>query len=186
MGWTADAVAAQAADNVVMPNDDRPADLADEATAQELLRRGLDRDAVALALRTIRRDLDLDTSRPEEASMSMTHADVDLEAVKARQQGMWASGNYAVIGTTLQITGESLCQAVDVQAGERVLDVAAGNAALAAARRGCEVTSDYVVTVLEATQARATSEGLDINCRQADAESLPFPEATESAFDVVL
>jgi ubiquinone/menaquinone biosynthesis C-methylase UbiE len=186
MGWTADAVAAQAADNVVMPNDDRPADLAHEAAAQELLRRGLDRDAVALALRTIRRDLDLDTSRPEEASMSITHADVDLEAVKARQQGMWASGNYAVIGTTLQITEESLCEAVDVQAGERVLDVAAGNgnAALAAARRGCEVTaSDYVATVLEATKARATSEGLDIDCRQADAEALPFPQA---AFDVVL
>jgi SAM-dependent methyltransferase len=113
-------------------------------------------------------------------------AAVDFEAVKSRQQGTWASGNYAVVGTTLQITGESLCEAVDVSAGQRVLDVAAGNgnAALAAARRGCEVTaSDYVAALLEGTAARAASEGLRIDCREADAEALPFEDAT---FDVVL
>ena len=71
----------------------------------------------------------------------------DLEAIKEKQQATWASGDYAVIGTTLQIVGESLCEAVDVAAGWQVLDVAAGNgnASLAAARRGCEVTAtDYV------------------------------------------
>jgi SAM-dependent methyltransferase len=115
-----------------------------------------------------------------------TSTAVDFEAVKARQQGTWSSGDYAVIGTTLQITGESLCEAVDVSAGHRVLDVAAGNgnAALAAARRGCEVTaSDYVGALLEGTSARAASEGLRIECREADAEALPF---ADGAFDVVL
>ncbi len=111
---------------------------------------------------------------------------VDYTAIKARQRDTWASGDYAVIGTTLQIVGESLCEAVDVQAGERVLDVAAGNgnASLAAARRGADVTAtDYVTALLEQTQGRAASEGLTIDTRQADAEALPFPDG---GFDVVL
>lgn len=112
--------------------------------------------------------------------------DIDYDAIKARQRDTWASGNYAVIGTTLQIVGETLCEAVDVEAGQRVLDVAAGNgnASLAAARRGCQVTaSDYVPALLEGTQARAASEDLTIETRQADAEALPFADAS---FDVVL
>src|SRR5512145_1676453 len=75
------------------------------------------------------------------------NAPTDLNALKARQQTAWASGDYAVIGTTLQIVGEQLAEACDLRTDERVLDVAAGNgnATLAAARRGCEVTStDYV------------------------------------------
>jgi ubiquinone/menaquinone biosynthesis C-methylase UbiE len=110
----------------------------------------------------------------------------DYQAVKSRQQVTWSSGNYAVIGSTLQITGESLCEAVDVSAGQRVLDVAAGNgnASLAAARRGCAVVaSDYVGSLLDGTAARAAAEGLHIECREADAENLPFDDAT---FDVVL
>ncbi len=111
---------------------------------------------------------------------------VDYTAIKARQRDTWASGNYAVIGTTLQIVGESLCEAVDVQAGERVLDVAAGNgnASLAAARRGADVTAtDYVTSLLDRAQARAASEGLTIDTERADAEALPFPDGS---FDVVL
>jgi SAM-dependent methyltransferase len=111
---------------------------------------------------------------------------VDFDAIKARQQNTWSAGDYAVIGTTLQITGERLCEAVDVAAGERVLDVAAGNgnASLAAARRGCVVTaSDYVPALLDLAQARATSEGLDIDIREADAEALPF---ADGSFDVAL
>src|SRR5918997_3366452 len=111
---------------------------------------------------------------------------VDYTAIKARQRDTWASGDYAVIGTTLQIVGESLCEAVDVQAGERVLDVAAGNgnASLAAARRGADVTAtDYVTSLLDRTQARAASEGLIIDTEQADAEALPF---ADGSFDVVL
>jgi len=118
--------------------------------------------------------------------MTTTATPVDLEAVKTRQQGTWASGDYAVIGTTLQITGESLCEAVDVSAGQQVLDVAAGNgnAALAAARRGCEVTaSDYVGALLKRTSVRAAADGVNIECREADVESLPFADAT---FDAVL
>lgn len=118
--------------------------------------------------------------------MTTTPATVDLEALKARQQRTWSSGDYAVIGTRLQITGELLCEAVDVSAGQRVLDVAAGNgnASLAAARRGCEVTaSDYVGALLDATAARARAEGLQIDCREADVEALPFDDAS---FDVVL
>jgi len=111
---------------------------------------------------------------------------IDFDAIKTRQQGAWSSGDYAVIGTTLQITGETLAEAVDVAAGERVLDVAAGNgnAALAAARRGCEVTaSDYVPALLSGTRARASAEGLTVDVREADAEALPFDDAT---FDVVV
>jgi SAM-dependent methyltransferase len=110
----------------------------------------------------------------------------DLGAIKARQQATWASGNYAVIGTTLQIVGESLCEAVDVSAGWRVLDVAAGNgnAALAAARRGCAVmATDYVAELLDGAGRRADAEGLVIDIRVADAEDLPFEK---SAFDAVL
>jgi len=118
--------------------------------------------------------------------MTTTSTPIDFEAIKSRQQGTWSSGDYAVIGTTLQIVGETLCEAVDVAAGERVLDVAAGNgnASLAAARRGCEVTaSDYVPALLDGTRARADAEGLTIELREADAEALPFDDA---AFDVVL
>jgi SAM-dependent methyltransferase len=111
---------------------------------------------------------------------------VDLAAVKARQQGAWSSGDYAVVGTTLQIVGESLCEALDLRAGERVLDVAAGNgnATLAAARRWAEVVStDYVPALLERGRARAGAEGLPVKFEQADAEKLPYADAS---FDVVM
>jgi 2-polyprenyl-3-methyl-5-hydroxy-6-metoxy-1,4-benzoquinol methylase len=118
--------------------------------------------------------------------MTATVSTVDYTAIKARQRDTWQSGNYAVIGTTLQIVGESLGEAVDIQAGERVLDVAAGNgnASLAAARRGADVTAtDYVTSLLELTRARAATEGLTIDTQEADAEALPFPD---DSFDVVL
>lgn len=110
----------------------------------------------------------------------------DFEAVKARQQAAWASGDYAEIGTRLQIVGESLCEAVDLRAGNRVLDVAAGNgnASLAAARRYCKVVaSDYVPALLERAAERSRADHLEIEFREADAEKLPFAEAS---FDVVL
>ena len=109
-----------------------------------------------------------------------------LEAVKARQRAMWASGDYTVIGTTLQIVGEQLNEAADVCAGERVLDVAAGNgnATLAAARRFAEVTStDYVPALLERGRRRAEAEGLDVTFEVADVEALPYADAS---YDVVL
>ena len=110
----------------------------------------------------------------------------DLAAVKTRQQAAWSTGDYAVVGTTLQIVGESLCEALDLRSGSRVLDVAAGNgnATLAAARRWCDVTStDYVASLLEAGRVRAQAEGHTIHFQEADAENLPFADA---AFDVVL
>ncbi len=110
----------------------------------------------------------------------------DLAAVKTRQQAAWSTGNYAVVGTTLQIVGENLCEALDLRSGERVLDVAAGNgnATLAAARRWCEVTStDYVPALLESGRARARAEGHMIHFQEADAENLPFADAS---FDVVM
>jgi ubiquinone/menaquinone biosynthesis C-methylase UbiE len=109
-----------------------------------------------------------------------------LNVVKARQQTMWASGDFAVIGTTLQIVGELLCEGIDLRAGERVLDVAAGNgnATLAAARRFAAVTStDYVPALLERGRRRAEAEGLEVSFQPADAEALPFPDGS---FDVVL
>ncbi len=110
----------------------------------------------------------------------------DLAAIKQRQQATWASGDFAVIGTTLQIVGETLAEAVDVRAGERVLDVAAGNgnATLAAARRFAQVTStDYVPSLLDKGRERARAEGLDVQFEVADAEELPFDDGI---FDVVL
>ena len=110
----------------------------------------------------------------------------DFDAIKTRQQGTWSSGDYAVIGTTLQIVGETLCEAVDIAAGEEVLDVAAGNgnASLAAARRGASVTaSDYVPALLDGTRNRAAAEGLTIDTEVADAEAMPFADAS---FDAVL
>jgi ubiquinone/menaquinone biosynthesis C-methylase UbiE len=111
---------------------------------------------------------------------------VDLAALKSRQQAAWSSGNYAVVGTTLQIVGEQLCEALDLRGGSRVLDVAAGNgnATLAAARRWSDVTStDYVPSLLEAGRTRAQAEGRTIRFQQADAESLPF---ADKSFDVVM
>ena len=113
-------------------------------------------------------------------------ARTDFTALKNRQQAAWASGDYAVIGTTLQIVGEALAAACDLRWDEKVLDVAAGNgnASLAAARRGCNVTStDYVGTLLERGAERARADGLRMDIQTADAEALPFAEA---AFDVVL
>jgi len=110
----------------------------------------------------------------------------DLAAIKSKQQAAWSSGDYAIVGSTLQIVGEELCEAMDIKAGSKVLDVAAGNgmASLAAARRWCEVTStDYVPALLERGRARAAAEGMAIEFREADAEKLPFDNYS---FDAVL
>ncbi len=114
------------------------------------------------------------------------NAPTDFAALKSRQQSAWASGDYAVIGTTLQLVGEQLAEACDLRWDERVLDVAAGNgnATLAAARRGCHVTStDYVDVLLDRGSHRASAEGLDVVFQVADAEELPFADAS---FDAVL
>ena len=110
----------------------------------------------------------------------------DLDAIRGRQRATWASGDYGVVGTTLQIVGESLCEAVDLRSGSKVLDVAAGNgnSSLAAARRWADVTStDYAPGLLEQGRRRAEAERLPIQFQEADAEALPFPDG---AFDVVL
>ena len=114
------------------------------------------------------------------------NAPTDLVALKSRQQTAWASGDYAVIGTTLQIVGELLAEACDLRWDERVLDVAAGNgnATLAAARRGGRVTStDYVASLLDRGAERARAERLEVSFQTADVEALPFADAS---FDVVL
>ena len=124
-------------------------------------------------------------SEPSTAAARQTSVP-DLAAIKQRQQATWASGDFAVIGTTLQIVGEALAEAADVRAGEAVLDVAAGNgnATLAAARRFADVTStDYVGALLDKGRARAEAEGLPVRFQIADAEELPFADAR---FDVVL
>ena len=120
------------------------------------------------------------------AKQAAQTASPDLIAIKARQQAAWSSGDYAVVGTTLQIVGEELCEALDLRAGKKVLDVAAGNGmvSLAAARRWCDVTStDYVGSLLERGRARAMAEGLPIEFKVADAEALPF---ADGSFDTVV
>lgn len=108
----------------------------------------------------------------------------DFAAIKTRQQAAWASGDYAVVGTTLQIVGENLAEALDLRAGSRVIDIAAGNgnATLAAARRHCSVVStDFVPELLDKGRERAAAERLEVEFRTADAEHLPFDDAS---FDV--
>lgn len=117
---------------------------------------------------------------------SSTAVAPDLAALKTRQRAAWSSGDYGIVGTTLQIVGESLCEAVDLRAGSRVLDVAGGNGncSLAAARRWCDVTStDYVPELLEQGRRRAAGDGLTIQFQEADAENLPF---ADESYDVVL
>ena len=126
------------------------------------------------------------TSQTTTLAANQQPGQVDVEGLKARQQGAWSSGNYAVVRTTLQIVGEDLCEALDVRSGQKVLDVAAGNGnvTLAAARRWCNVVStDYVPSLLEHSRTRAAAEGLSVEYGHADAEDLGFADAT---FDVVV
>ncbi|WP_019918736.1 class I SAM-dependent methyltransferase [Methyloversatilis discipulorum] len=120
------------------------------------------------------------------AVLETPNATPDFDAIKQRQHATWASGDYAVIGSTLQIVGENLAEAADLRAGERMLDVAAGNgnATLAAARRFAEVTStDYVEALLDKARIRAAADGLSVQFRVADAERLPFDDGS---FDIVM
>ena len=113
-------------------------------------------------------------------------ATIDLSVIKDRQKAAWGSGDYSIVGTTLQIVGETLCEAVDLRSNQRVLDVAAGNgnATLAAARRFADVVStDYVDSLLERGRQRAEADRLTVTFQKADAEALPF---AASSFDVVL
>src|ERR1700759_5168927 len=125
-------------------------------------------------------------TRPPQSSVRDNPVLTELGPIKTRQQAAWASGDFAVVGTTLQIVGEELCEALDLRSGQKVLDVAAGNGnvTLAAARRWCEVTStDYVPALLARGKQRADADGMDIVFKEADAEALPF---TDASFDVVV
>jgi ubiquinone/menaquinone biosynthesis C-methylase UbiE len=118
--------------------------------------------------------------------MSVQPKQPDLAAIKDRQQKTWTSGNFARIGNRMVIVGELLCEAVDLRAGERVLDVAtgSGNTALSAARRFCETTGiDYVPDLTGQAEERAEAEGLEVAFEVGDAEDLPYQEAS---FDAVL
>lgn len=151
----------------------------------ELIRIGRDREAAEQGRTGRVTSVGMADSEQEE-DMSETLTLDALTAVKEKQHATWSSGDYAVIGTTLQLMGEQLCEAVDVSAGWKVLDVAAGNgnAALAAARRGCEVVAtDYVEGLLGRARRRADADGLTLTTKVADAEDLPFADGT---FDAVL
>ena len=123
---------------------------------------------------------------PSPAIQNTQAGQPDLAALKLRQHAAWSSGDYAVVGTTLQIVGEELCEALDLRSGQKVLDVAAGNGnvTLAAARRWCDVVStDYVPSLLERGRLRAAAEGLSVEFKEADAEALGF---ADSSFDIVV
>jgi len=118
--------------------------------------------------------------------MSVAPAQPDLSAVKARQRKTWSSGDYAIVGSRIVLISELLAEAADLRAGWDVLDVVcgAGNAALAAARRGARVVGiDYVDGLLAKARTRAAADGLDVEFRLGDAEDLP---AADSSFDAVL
>src|SRR3954470_12717982 len=109
----------------------------------------------------------------------------DFAAIKQRQQQTWASGDFAVVAARIALVAEQLCDSADLHAGWRVLDVAtgSGNAAIAAARLGCEAVGvDYVPSLLERGRRRAVAEGLPVELLEGDAEALPFPDAS---FDAV-
>ena len=115
------------------------------------------------------------------ATLTTTSTAPNYTAIKTKQKATWGSGDYGRVGVTLQITGEALCEAMDIRSGQSVLDVAAGNgnASLAAARRFCKVVStDYVPSLLDQSRIRATAENLAIDYREADAEALPFDDAS--------
>ena len=117
--------------------------------------------------------------------MTMTATAPDLAAIKQRQQATWASGDYHMIGTQILIASELLIESLDVHSTERVLDVAtgSGNAALAAARRGCEVVGiDYVPALLDRARRRAEAEGVVADFQEGDAEALAFDDGS---FDIV-
>ena len=158
---------------VVLRHDDAMVPADELCNVAELIWIGRDREAA-------------ERGSEQEENMSETLTLDALTAVKEKQHATWSSGDYAVIGTTLQLMGERLCEAIDPSAGWKVLDVAAGNgnAALAAARRGCEVVAtDYVEGLLDRAGRRAEADGLTLTTKVADAEDLPFADNT---FDAVL
>lgn len=122
----------------------------------------------------------MNQTAPTQSGYSM-----DLDEIKLKQQSTWGAGDYAQVGATLQIVGETLAEDLDLHAEQSVLDVAAGNGnfSLAAARRSTRVTStDFVAELLEKGKIRSIAEGFEINFQQADAENLPF---SDGSFDVV-
>lgn len=118
----------------------------------------------------------------KESKMNQTTGQTpDYDAIKAKQNAVWSAGDYAIVGSTLQIVGEQLCAALDATPNAKFLDVAAGNGnvTIAAARRWCDVTStDYVPALLESGRRRADANGMSINYKVADAENLPFEDGS--------
>ena len=109
----------------------------------------------------------------------------DLAAIKQRQQQTWAAGDFSVVAARIVFSAEQLLESADPKAGDRSLDVAtgSGNAAIAAARRGCVATGlDYVPALLARGRLRAQAEHLEVTFIEGDAERLPFPDAS---FDLV-
>jgi SAM-dependent methyltransferase len=111
----------------------------------------------------------------------------DYAAMTQAQQSTWSEGDFAMVANIVLYGAETLAESLQILPGEKVLDVAcgSGNAALAAARRawGNTTGADFVPALLERGRERAAAERLDIEFVEADAQELPFPDAS---FDVTM
>ncbi|HEX2056320.1 MAG TPA: class I SAM-dependent methyltransferase [Nitrospiraceae bacterium] len=110
----------------------------------------------------------------------------EVEHLKTRLKATWMAGDYDRFSRYMENGAREFYERVNPAPGSRLLDVGCGSGQLAliAARQGLNVTGiDIASNLVERARARAQAEGLPVRFEEADAEALPFAEAS---FDVVV